>query len=186
MKWLAVAGLTGLGMTTVAVAQTSGEKLRLSAVAIDMDRGHSTPLRIAIDRWSTDAEREKLMKVMMTQGADKLLDVLRDMRPIGTIRSTTSLAWDLHFSHRMPGKDGGDRIILATDRPISLGEAWYQSRRMDYPFTVLEVHLPTSGEGDGTMSFATKVIPDEENNVIVLENFGLQRIRLTQVRREKD
>ena len=45
---------------------------------------------------------------------------------------------------------------------------------MDYPFTVIELHINNAGEGDGTMSWATKVIPDKENNIVVLENCGTQ------------
>ena len=60
-----------------------------------------------------------------------------------------------------------------------------QSRTIDYPFTVIELHINNAGEGDGTLSLATKVIPDKENNTVVLENYGTQRIRLTQVKRER-
>jgi hypothetical protein len=46
------------------------------------------------------------------------------------------------------------------------------------------MRVDKSGEGDGTMSFATKVIPDKTNNVVTLEDYGTQRIRLQQVKRE--
>ena len=69
------------------------------------------------------------------------------------------------FARRATGKDGGERIILVTDRPLSLGESWNQSRTMDYPFTVVELHMPKPGDGDGT--------------------YGTQRIKLNQVRRER-
>ena len=40
-------------------------------------------------------------------------------------------------------------------------------------------------EGEGTLSYATKIIPDKKAHTIVLENWGTQRIRLTQVHLEK-
>ena len=49
---------------------------------------------------------------------------------------------------------------------------------------VIELHVNNDGEGEGTLSFATKVIPDAKNKTVVLENWGTQRIRLTQVKRE--
>ena len=52
------------------------------------------------------------------------------------------------------------------------------------PFTVIELRVNDSGDGDGTLSFATRVIPDPENNIVTLENYDT-RIRLTQVKREK-
>jgi hypothetical protein len=150
-----------------------------------MDRGTATPLQIVIDRWSSDAERERLRNVMMTKGPDKLLDALQDAPKVGYIRSTQSLGWDLHFASRTRGADGGERILLATDRPMSFAELWNGARTVDYPFTVIELRVNDSGEGDGTLSLATKVIPDPEHNIVTLENYDTQRIRLTQVHREK-
>ena len=163
-------------------AQTLSVPLHFSAVAQDRDRGLQTPIVITIDRWSTDSVRDKLVNLLMTKGPEKLLDALQDAPKVGTIRTTTSLAWDLHFARETPGEDGGTRIILGTDRPIAFSEQWNSSRTLDYPFTVIELHVDKDGTGDGTLSFATKVIPDRENNSVVLENWGTQRIRLTQVK----
>jgi hypothetical protein len=128
--------------------------------------------------------RDKLLNVLMTQGDTKLLESLQSAPKVGSIGTTTSLAWDLHFARQTPGEDGGVRIVLATDRPISFSEQWNSARTLDYPFTVIELHVNNDGEGEGTLSFATKVIPDPKNKTVVLENWGTQRIRLTQVKRE--
>lgn len=180
----ALAAVVAAGLAVPAIAQTNGVAERFSAVAVDMDAGAATPIQIAVDRWSSDAERDKLMNVMLTKGPNALLDALQDAPRVGYIRTNTSLGWDLHFARKVPGKDGGEQIILATDRPMSFSETWNQSRTVDYPFTVIELHVNDAGEGDGTMSWATKVIPDKENNIVVLENYGTQRIRLTQVKRD--
>lgn len=189
VRRMSVAVATGLacGILVTAGAKAADLTLpvRLSAVAQDLDRGLSTPLRITIDRWSTDQVQQKLVNVLMTKGADELLDELQSAPKVGTIGTTTSLAWDLHYARQMPGEDGGTHIVLGTDRPISFSEQWTGSRTLDYPFTVVELHLNDEGEGEGTLSFATKVIPDARNRSVVLENWGTQRIRLTQVRRER-
>ena len=57
----------------------------------------------------------------------------------------------------MPGEDGGRRIVLVTDRPISFWEAANQPRSIDYPFTLIELRLNRDGEGEGKMSIATKI-----------------------------
>jgi hypothetical protein len=175
--------LTMCGAAALAV-QTPGVPLHLSAVAQDLDRGLAVPIRITINRWSSDTVRDKLMNVLMTRGAEQLLDALRDAPTVGTIGTTTSLAWDLHFARATPGEDGGARIILGTDRPISFSEQWNSSRTLDYPFTVIELHVDKDGAGEGTLSFATKVSRDTKNNTVVLENWGTQRVRLTQVHEE--
>ena len=171
-------------VSTALEAQTPEVPMHFSAVAQDLDRGLAVPIRIAINHWSSDSTRDNLMNVLMTRGAAELLDALRDAPTVGTIRTTTSLAWDLHFARATPGEDGGTSIILGTDRPIAFSEQWNSSRTLDYPFTVVELHLNKDGAGEGTLSFATKVIPDAKHNTVVLENWGTQRIRLTHVHEE--
>jgi hypothetical protein len=182
---VAAALVIAVGFAAAVGAQTNGVAERFSAVAIDLDRGNATPLQIVIDRWSFDAERERLMNVMMNKGPNALLEALQDAPRVGYIRNNNSLRWDLHFASRVRGEDGGDRIIIATDRPMSFSETWNQPRSVDYPFTIIELRVNDAGEGDGTLSLATKVIPDKENNIVTLENYDTQRIRLQQVKREK-
>jgi hypothetical protein len=52
--------------------------------------------------------------------------------------------------------EGGERVVLVTDRRIGFWEAANQPRLIDYPFTVIELHLNRDGEGEGKMSIATK------------------------------
>jgi len=171
-------------MVVAPQAQSNSVGERFSAVAVDLDQGSQTPLQIVVERWSSEAQRQRLTDVLLNKGPEKLLEALQDAPKVGYIRSTTSLAWDLHFASHVPGEDGGERIVIATDRPMGYRELWNQSRSVEYPFTIVEMRVDKSGEGDGTMSLATKVIPDKTNNIITLENYGTQRIRLQQVKRE--
>ncbi|MQA31651.1 MAG: hypothetical protein GEU82_17750 [Luteitalea sp.] len=172
------------GLAAVAGAQTNEVGQRFSAVAIDLDRGNATPIQIVIERWSSKAQRQRLTDVMLNKGPEKLLEALRDAPKVGYIRTNTSLGWDLHYASHVRGEDGGERIIVATDRPMSFAELWHRPRSIDYPFTFIELHVNDAGEGDGTLSLATKVIPDKTNNIVTLENYDTQRIRLQQVKRE--
>ena len=42
-----------------------------------------------------------------------------------------------------------ERVVLATDRYITYFEAVNRPRSIDYPFTVIELHINASGEGEG-------------------------------------
>jgi hypothetical protein len=158
---------------------------RFTAAAINMNRGAAGNIEIVVNRWSTDGERDRLMSVMMDKGPEKLLDALQDMPRIGYFRTPGSTGWDLHFARRLPGKDGGERVILVTDRRINFWEAANQPRSIDYPFTVIELRLNNDGEGEGKMSLATKIIADKEGNVVTLENYDLQPLLLTNVKKER-
>lgn len=180
---LAVAGAATISVS--AAAQTMGTPERFTANAINMNRGAAGSVEVVVNRWSTDKDRDKLMSVLMEKGADKLLDALQDMPRMGYIRTPGSLGWDIHFARKLPLPDGGERVVLVTDRRIGFWEAANQPRSIDYPFTVIELRLNRDGEGEGKISVATKIIPDKENNIVTLENYATQPVMLTNVKREK-
>ena len=139
----AVLGLTvALGSPAV-VAQTNGQPEELSATAIVNNNLGAGAGRVImrVTRWSTEAERGRLARALLTEGADQLLDDLRDMKSVGTIRTPDSLGYDLRYAHQEPGEDGGRRIVIATDRPIGFWEAVNRPRTVDYPFTVIQMQL---------------------------------------------
>lgn len=122
---------------------------------------------------------------MLSKGPEKLLDAMQAMPRMGHFGAPGNLSWDIHFARRTPLPEGGERVTLITDRRIGFWEAANQPRSIDYPFTVIELRLNADGEGEGKMSIATKVIHDKENNMITLENYETQPVRLTNVKRER-
>ena len=174
-----------LAPTIGARAQTNGQPERFIALAVNMNRGGSTTVEIAVKRWSTDKERDTLLSTLTDKGPEKLLDVLQKAPKVGYIRTPSSIGWDLHYARRAPLPEGGERVVIATDRPIGFREASTQPRSIDYPFTVIEMHLNADGEGNGTMSVATKITADKDNQMIVLENFATTPVLLESVKREK-
>ena len=166
-------------------SQTIGQKEEFNAVAIVNNEFGAGAGRVImrVERWSSEAERGTLIRTLMKDGPNALLDVLQDMKSVGTIRTPDSLGYDLRYAHQEPGEDGGRRIVLATDRPISFWEARNQPRTIDYPFTVIEMQIGRDGEGKGTMSVATKIIA--RGNTIELENFATAPVMLTKIEAKK-
>ena len=177
----AAALAVALGSTSP-IAQTAE---RFTAAAINMNRGAASSIEIVINRFSTKAEQERLMSTMLERGPEKLLNTLQDLPRVGYFRTPDSLAWDVHYATKVPGSDGGERVTLITDRRIGFWEASRQPRSIDYPFTVIELRLNRDGEGEGKMSVATKIIADKDSNTVVLENYDLQPVLLTNVKRER-
>jgi hypothetical protein len=141
-------------------------------------------VEITIDNWSTDAQRDQLMKILIDKGPEKLLDTLQKMPRVGSIRTPNSIGYDLHYARKNPLDEGGDQIVLATDRYIGFWEASRRPRTVDYPFTLIEMRVGKDGVGEGKMSIFTKIMYDKKKNQIVLEDYGSQPVLLTQVRRE--
>ena len=158
-------------LSVAAAAQTMGTPERYTATAINTNNESMGTIDITVNRWSTDKQRDTLVSTLLQKGADKLLDVLQDQPSVGHFGAPGQLSWDLRFARRTPLPDGGERVILVTDRPIGFWEATREPRSFDYPFTVIELRLNGDGEGEGKMSLATKVIHDKEHDTITLENY---------------
>ena len=172
-------------LTLVTSAQTMGSPERFSATAMNINNGSAGNIDITVNRWSTDKERDTLMAVAAEKGPDKLLDALQDLPPVGHFGAPGNLSWDIHFARRMRLPEGGERVVLVTDRRIGFWEAANQPRSINYPFTFIEVRLNRDGVGEGKMSIATKVIYDKAENMLTLENFQTSPVQLTNVKREK-
>jgi hypothetical protein len=139
-------------------------------------------VQIRINRWSTDADRTRLITILRESGPQALLKELQKMPSVGTIRTPNSVGYDLHYARQTPVGDGR-RIVIATDRPISYAEATYQGRTLDYPFTLLQMQLDSQGKGTGTMSYATKIVANDD--MIELEDLASAPFRLTNIEAKK-
>ena len=139
-------------------------------------------LLIRITRWTSPDERQMLVSTLVENGPNALLKSLQKTKPVGSIRTPDSLAYDLHYSRETTIPGGGRRIVLATDRPIGFWEAANQPRTIDYPFTVVQMEIGADGKGRGTLSYATKI--NAHDDTIELENFASAPVMLTNVREE--
>lgn len=168
--------------------QTAVTHERYTALAVNMGsapvRWKDLTVEMVVERWSTDAERDRLMSVAFDKGSDKLLDTLQHMPKVGYIKTPDSIGYDLHFAQKSPGEDGGESVTLATDRPIGFWEATNRPRTIEYPFTVVELRLKSNGEGEGKMSLFAKIIPDKRRKTIVLENYGTGPVVLQGVKKD--
>lgn len=175
----------------VAPPTVSGQnqKETFTGFAINMNAGPRTAtVDIAIERWSTDAERNALLAILVEEkdpyrANEKLLSALQRMPKAGYIRTPQTLAWDLRYAHQNPLEEGGRRIVVATDRPIGFREARNQARTMDYPFTIAEFRLDKNDRGEGRILAGTRLLI--ENKQLVLENYGQQPVRFNEIRRLK-
>ncbi|HEV7506612.1 MAG TPA: hypothetical protein VGS07_17075 [Thermoanaerobaculia bacterium] len=197
------AGLTvgGLfyGLTATAlVPKEEGTPLKLISFAVDLGASSPSPRRlglpgarragtveISIDRWSSDQERDSLLDKLRTQGENSLLSSLQGTERVGSIRTPDRLGWDLHYAKETPTDDGGKNIVIATDRPIRFWEAANLTRTMQYPFTVIEIHLDKDGKGEGRMSVATKVAMSKDGKTLELENYSSQPVLLEKVAEQR-
>src|SRR6185436_8519231 len=110
----------------IPAVQTADSHERYTALAVNMGsapvRWKDLTVEMVVERWSTEAERDKLLGVAFNKGSDTLLDTLQHMPRVGYIKTPDSIGYDLHFAQKSPGEDGGEHVTLATDRPIGFWE----------------------------------------------------------------
>jgi len=156
---------------------------RFTALAVNLEsprRAMTGWVEIVVNRWSTDRERDRLLTVLLEKGPEKLLDALQDTPRVGYIRTPGGIGYDLNFSRRTPGEDGGERIEVVTGRDFRFWGGINQPGSIDYSFAVIELRINRDGQGKGRMSIATKIM----GKALSLEEYATQPVSLQKARRE--
>jgi hypothetical protein len=180
----ALLAIATLDWTAAARAQTASntQKEEFIANAVNMSNvGNpgASQVEITVNRFTSDAARDRLMATFREKGASGLLKALQAEPPVGSIRAPGSLSYDLRYARQLPGEEGGRRIVLATDRPVGFSEAANNAQTLDYPFTLIELRLDKDSKGEGKLSVATKLTLND--NVLVIEDYANQPVMLTDV-----
>jgi hypothetical protein len=170
-------------------APTKKDPLRFTAFNVSMPTGMAGVTEITIERWTTVAERTKLLELVETAkygegGQRKLLSALQKIKPrTGFIRTPNSLGWDLRYAVENKMDDGTRQIVIVTDKPVSFAAAASDSQAMDYPFTLIEMRMKPNEKGEGKMLAATSILV--KNGRLELENYGQEPVRLTSITEEE-
>jgi hypothetical protein len=137
---------------------------------------------IDITRWSTGAERDRLIAAFRAAGQDGLLAALRQLPAVASVGAVGSEDFDIHYASVQTDATGGRTILLIMDRPISAWEAANRPPTIDYPFTAIQLQLDREGKGVGTASLAAK-IRVAADGTIQLEPYSNYSVPLVDVRK---
>jgi hypothetical protein len=176
-------------------AELPAVPFKLRAFAINMTnvsapRGNAGMLDIRITGWSSAETRRKLIQLVLDKGQDPLLKALQKEPVKGRLSlpnwqgpdpQNYRLGWDIRYAAQSALPDGGDRIVIATDRQMSMWEVRERPRSYDYPFTLIEIRIPKGGKGEGRMFGATQIRFDKKTNQIVLEQYSAGEVTLNEV-----
>jgi hypothetical protein len=152
-----------------------------TAFAASLGTGKTAIVDIHVTRWSTDEEREKLLTTLQEFGRDRLIETLQKLPPVGMIRTSNSIGYDLYYAREHQGADGGRRVVLATNRPLAFRELLNGTRSKDYQLTLIELRIGADGKGEGKLVPAAKVSWDKGARRIEIENYSALPVDLLQV-----
>jgi len=186
MKTKAVIAMIAIVFLSAAVYadDTTQVKETYNANAIALGQGLAGGLQITITRWTTDEERQALLTALVDQGQEAALKILGKQKETGFMRLPNSMGYRLYYAHQI--QDGKNRrIVLATDRPVTMAEAWRNGRSLDYAITLVQLQLDENNKGEGTLLFAVKLKVDQEKKTLGVENYGSDPVMLKSVQKTK-
>jgi len=194
LQFLATAVLCACFPLSNGVAQTTEEakpqpNLPAQYAAVELGQsgpvaGKSFPLTVYVQELTSDGEIEELVSTLKHKGQDGLVSALEDMKDKGRVAPTGSVGTGMRVVRIRPTKDGGQHIVLATNRPISFPELYNSTRSSNYKIGILVLNVDKDGKGSGSFAPLCKVKFNKKNE-LEIEHYGQKPFRLANVSREK-
>jgi hypothetical protein len=120
-----------------------------TAMGTSTQLGKNVSIKVIINRFSTEEERQVLVAAFKKGQSQGLVDALSKTKPAGRIAITGTLGYDLAYI-RLVRTPTGRRIRFATNRLIRIGEAYNAGPSMAYDLTAGEFDLNDADKDKST------------------------------------
>ena len=155
-------------LASVASAQNKRETFGATAMGEGTYFGKTFNVTIIIEEYSTAEDQQVLLEAFNLGGNRGVVNALSKMGSKGRIAITGTLGYDINYVREFPMPNGGRKIRMVTDRPIRFGEAWTNSRSMDYNLSALELNISNDkNQSGGTLLPACEFSVDKEKELQV-------------------
>ncbi len=145
------------------------------------NRDTTANLRIAIDRWNTDAERQASIQALRTGGAADMVAQVSQYEPVGRVSQPGDKPIPLLYAYQTELPDGTFKVLLGTTEPMGFGVQRQQAEKMENNVTLIELDLNAKGAGTGVMSMGAEYSFDEKRDMVSIDKVTLAPVRLTSV-----
>jgi hypothetical protein len=141
-------------------------EIQAQAMGQSTQLGQSFAVTLIIEEFSTPEEQKALVEAFNAKKNEGLTNALTKMKSKGRMAITGTLGYDVSYIRQFDMPDGSVKIRLVTDRPIRFGEAWSDSRSMDYSLSGVELILsPDEKKNTGTLVPLCQLKLDKENQL---------------------
>ena len=117
-----------------------------------------------------------------------LAAALKKAPAAGILWTSEDVGYSIKYAYRLTQPDGGERIILATDRRVGMWSSlWNPAASVtpsDYTFSIIELRLNSKGEGEGRGVMTGKVAVDTAAKTIALDQYATLPVILKGVKRQ--
>ena len=146
--------------------------------------GKSFGLTVTVQELTSDGDIDELASTLKHQGQDGLVSALEKVNDKGRVAPNGSVGTGMRIVRIRPTNDGGQHIVLATNRPISFPELYNATRSTNYKIGI--VVLDVDKDGKGTGSFAPLcTVKFNKKDELEIEHYGQKPFRLANVYRQK-
>jgi hypothetical protein len=119
-----------------------------------------------------------------------LAQALQKSPMIGVVWDSGAVGYSIRYAYRLRQPDGGERIILLTDRRLSpWNPAWKPAApsksSTDDDFSLIELRVNAQGAGDGKASLDSPITVDAGARSVALDRYDSLPVVFTKVRRLK-
>ena len=101
--------------------------------------GQNFSVTLRIEEFSSPDDQKALLEAFNQKGNEGLTNALDKMHSKGRMQITGTLGYEVTYIRQWTEPDGSTKYRLVTDRPITFGEAWSDSRSMDYSISGVEI-----------------------------------------------
>ena len=160
--------LAGIGTTVQAQERMT---IQATAMGTSTQMGRIYNVNIHIEQFSTPDDRKVLIDAFTRSGQDGLVDALEDMKSKGRVRfASGGVGNDVKYIIELPSENGR-RFRLITDRDLTFGELYNNTRSKEYNVGAIELVLTPDGKGSGTVLPACKLIVDKKTQQVDIETY---------------
>ncbi len=146
--------------------------------------GKSFGLTIRVDELTSDGDVQELEATLRSKGQDGLVRAFDNIKDKGRTSPTGSVGTGMRFVRIRPTPNGGQHIVLVTNRPISFPELYNGTRSRDYEFGIVVLNVDKDGKGTGSLAPLCKIKFNKKNE-LEIEHYGQKPFRLANVYRQK-
>ena len=134
---------------------------------------HTLHFRININKTTSDADAERFLKILKSDGQDALQKAI-GKEDLGTFSLNGEIGLNIN-AVRVQELDGKRKVYIVFERWLGTAEVRYGYRSLDYPFSYIELTLDKeTGKGEGIYFAAAKIRwqKDKTDPQIEVENFA--------------
>jgi hypothetical protein len=158
-----------IGSLVIAVpvsARDKYETIDAQAFGTGAQMGQNIGITLNIYEFSTPADRQLLLQAYEKGQNQGLVNALQKMRAVGHIEITGTLGYDVSYIKMTPTPTGR-KIVFATNRQITFGEAWSDSQSASFNLTagVFEINDQDKSKSTGMLYPLAQLVLDKEGQL---------------------